>query len=82
MLNVLIWNKYSRVVMLLSKQLGIPTEEALSLFYNSPVFPFLTDKEMPLITMSDQWICDEVGRGFKQRGKQEEHEIATVCSSI
>lgn len=62
MLNVLIWNKYSRVVMLLSKQLCIPIDKALTLFYNSPVFPFLTDNTYPLITMSDQWICDEIIR--------------------
>lgn len=74
MLDVLIWNKYSRVIMRLSEILKISPLKALDLFYNSPLFPFLTDKEWPLITMSDAWICDEVLRCLPsyERGKGNE----------
>lgn len=60
MLDVLIWNKYARVVMLMAKKQGISPVEALDQFYNAPLFPALRDKDYPLITMGDEWICDNM----------------------
>lgn len=60
MIDVLVWNKYTRVVMQLAKRLDISPERALSLFYNSKVYALLLNKEYPLITMSDAYITDEI----------------------
>lgn len=60
MIDVLIWNKYTRVVMQLAKRLDISPERALNLFYNSKVYALLLNKEYPLITMSDAYITDEI----------------------
>ena len=60
MLDVLIWNKYARVVTKLSGRLSVPPLEALGLFYNSRLFPLLTDESYPLITMSDKYIVNEL----------------------
>ena len=60
MLDVLIWNKYARVVRKLSRRLSVPPLEALGLFYNSRLFPLLTDESYPLITMSDKYIVNEL----------------------
>ncbi len=67
MLDVLIWNKYARVVMLLSKRLNIAPVEALGRFYNSRLFPLLTDKDYPLITMGDQYIVNELIDEIKKK---------------
>ena len=37
MIDVLVWNKYTRVVMQLAERLNISPEKALHLFYNSKV---------------------------------------------
>ena len=68
MLNVLIWNKYSRVVMLLAEKLRIPSTKALGIFYNSSIFPLLKNDIYPLITMSDNYICDDIITEVKEQG--------------
>ncbi len=60
MLDVLIWNKYARVVTKLSERLGVSQLEALGLFYNSRLYPLLTDESYPLITMGDNYIVNEL----------------------
>lgn len=60
MIDVLIWNKYTRVVMQLAKRLNITPERALKLFYNSKMYGLLLNNEYPLITMSDAYITDEI----------------------
>ena len=60
MLDVLIWNKYARVVTKLSERLGVSQLEAVGLFYNSRLFPLLTDESYPLITMGDNYIVNEL----------------------
>lgn len=60
MIDVLVWNKYTRVVMQLAKRLDISPERALKLFYSSKTYPLLLNKEYPLITMSDAYITDEI----------------------
>lgn len=60
MIDVLVWNKYTRIVMQLAKRLDISPERALKLFYNSKTYPLLLNKEYPLITMSDAYITDEI----------------------
>ena len=60
MLDVLIWNKYARVVTKLSRRLSVAPLEALGQLYNSRLFPLLTDESYPLITMSDKYIVNEL----------------------
>ena len=60
MLDVLIWNKYARVVTKLSERLGVSQLEALGLFYNSRLYPLLTDESYPLISMGDNYIVNEL----------------------
>ena len=60
MLDVLIWNKYSRIVMQLADRLNISPLQALGQFYNSKLFPLLTDETYPLITMGDAYIVNEL----------------------
>ena len=58
--DVLVWNKYTRVVMQLAERLKISPEKALHLFYNSKVYALLLNKQYPLITLSDAYITDEI----------------------
>lgn len=67
MIDVLVWNKYSRIVMRLAEQLKISPIKALRLFYNSKVYTFLLNKKYPLITMSDAYITDEIIRELQQQ---------------
>ena len=60
MTDVLVWNKYSRIVMQLAERLKISQVKALHLFYNSKAYALLLNKEYPLITMSDAYITDEI----------------------
>lgn len=60
MIDVLVWNKYSRIVMRLAEQLNISPIKALHLFYNSKIYPLLLNDTYPLITMSDKYIADEI----------------------
>ena len=60
MIDVLVWNKYTRVVMQLAERLNISPEKALHLFYNSKVYALLLNKQYPLITLSDAYITDEI----------------------
>lgn len=60
MLDVLIWNKFGRIVRLLAERLNISDKTALTLFYNSRVYQVLSDKECLLITQSDEFILDEL----------------------
>ena len=55
MIDVLVWNKYTRVVMQLAERLNISPEKALHLFY-----ALLLNKQYPLITLSDAYITDEI----------------------
>ena len=69
MLDVLIWNKYARVVTKLSERLGVSQLEALGLFYNSRLFPLLTDESYPLITMGDTYIVNELVNEIRDKKK-------------
>ena len=60
LIDVLVWNKYTRVVMQLAERLNISPEKALHLFYNSKVYALLLNKQYPLITLSDAYITDEI----------------------
>lgn len=67
MLDVLIWNKYSRIIHLLASRLGISDKEAMELFYHSRVYQVLSAPDSLLVTMSDQYIADELQEEWKER---------------
>ena len=71
MLNVLIWNKYSRVIMQLAERLKVKPLAALRIFYNSELFKYL-DRSYPLITMSDAWIADELADEYQKSNDKKE----------
>ncbi len=56
MIDILVWNKYTRVVMQLADRLNISPEKALYLFHNSKVYALLLNEQYPLITLSDAYI--------------------------
>ncbi|MDD6516552.1 MAG: DUF3791 domain-containing protein [Prevotella sp.] len=72
MLNVLIWNKYSRVIMQLAERLKVKPLAALRIFYNSELFKYLLDRSYPLITMSDAWIADELADEYQKSNDKKE----------
>lgn len=46
MTDVLVWNKYSRIIMQLAERLKISPVKALHLFYNSKYIPFYSIKNI------------------------------------
>ena len=60
MIDVLVWNKYSRIVMQLAKQIKVSPVKVLHQFYNSNNYALLLNIEYPLITISDAYITDEI----------------------
>lgn len=66
MLDILIWNKYSRIIKELATRLNISDTQALEMFYHSRVYPVLSDKKSQLITLSDQYIVDELIKEYNR----------------
>lgn len=56
--NVL-WRKIARIIMMISDNLDISSEQALDLFYKSRVYQMLVDPSYGLQTMSDTYVYDE-----------------------
>lgn len=68
MLDILLWNKIARVIAQLSDVLGVSTDRALAIFYESEVCSMLHDKELGLHLMSDTYIVNDMIAEL--RGKQ------------
>lgn len=64
--DLLLWNKIGRIVTLLSERLGISSEHALDLFYNSKTCERLHDPSTLLYTFSDSYIADDVLREIQK----------------
>ena len=60
MTDVLIWNKYSRIIKRLAERLNLSDLQAISLFYKSRVYRILSDKSSLLITQPEMYIVDEL----------------------
>lgn len=56
--NVL-WRKIARIIILVSKELNVNEEQALTIFYESRVYRMLKDPRYGLQIMSDKYILDE-----------------------
>lgn len=60
MKDFLLWNKFSRIIMLLAERLDISPVRALHIFYNSEACKFLHDSRYGLHLMSDAYIVDDI----------------------
>ena len=58
--NTLLQMKYARIIMGLSKRLGISSRRALALFYESITYQYLRQKIGDLHCMSDNYLIDEL----------------------
>ena len=59
--------KYARIIEILAQQLHISREEAMDLFYNSPVFELIDKGVADLHCRSDQYLADEIIKETKSK---------------
>lgn len=52
--------KYARIIEILAEHLNITLEEAMDLFYNSPVFELIDNGVADMHCRSDQYLADEI----------------------
>lgn len=52
--------KYARIVSLFSKETGMPLEDALSFFYNSTTYEFISEGVADMHCRSDEYLADEL----------------------
>ena len=52
--------KYARIIEILAQRLNITLEEAMDLFYNSPVFELIDKGVADMHCRSDQYLADEI----------------------
>ena len=66
--DVLVWNKYSRIIKRLAERLNLSDLQAISLFYKSRVYRVLSDKSSLLITQPEMYIVDELVEELNDNG--------------
>ena len=59
--------KYARIIEILAQQLHLTREEAMDLFYNSPVFELIDEGVADLHCRSDQYLADEIIKEAKSK---------------
>ena len=59
--------KYARIIEILAQQLHLTREEAVDLFYNSPVFELIDKGVADLHCRSDQYLADEIIKEAKSK---------------
>ena len=52
--------KYARIIEILAQRLNITREDAMDLFYNSPVFELIDKGVADMHCRSDQYLADEI----------------------
>lgn len=68
MKDFLLWNKISRIIILLAERLDISPIRALNIFYNSEACKFLHDPHYGLHLMSDAYIVDDILQELQTKG--------------
>lgn len=68
MKDFLLWNKISRIIMLLAERLDISPVRALDIFYHSEVCQMLHDPSYGLHIMSDAYIVDDIIMEIQSKG--------------
>ncbi|MBR4197184.1 MAG: DUF3791 domain-containing protein [Bacteroidales bacterium] len=60
MRDQVLWRKEGRIAAMLADRLGIDTERALDIFYNSHTYALLINPESGLQLQSDQYIIADL----------------------
>lgn len=73
------WRKTGRIAALLSERLGVDTEQALDILYNSHTFALLSNPDSGLQLQSDLYILNDL---LREQGECREALSASmsVCS--
>ncbi len=66
MRNQVLWRKEGRITAMLADRLGIDTEHALDILYNSHTFALLTNSDSGLQLQSDEYILNDILRELIQ----------------
>ena len=67
MRDQVLWRKEGRIVALIADRLGIDTERALDIFYNSHTYALLTNPDSGLQLQSDEYILTDLLRELETR---------------
>lgn len=59
--------KYARIIEILAQRLHITREEAMDIFYSSPVFELIDKGVADLHCRSDQYLADEIIKEAKSK---------------
>ena len=59
--------KYARIIEILAERLNISREEAMDIFYNSPLFELIDKGVADLHCRSDQYLADEIIKEYKSK---------------
>ena len=54
--------KYARIISAISELHGVSLEEAMDIFYNSPLLPLIEDGTADLHCRSDRYLAEEIWR--------------------
>ncbi len=68
MLDFLLWNKMARIIKQLADTLGVSTDRALEIFYESRTCSLMHDQSLGLHLMSDTYIVDEILTELREKG--------------
>lgn len=52
--------KYARIISVIAEMKGISNEEAMDIFYNSPLFPLIDSGVADLHCRSDEYLAEEI----------------------
>lgn len=52
--------KYARIISAISELHGVSLEEAMDIFYNSPLLPLIEDGTADLHCRSDRYLAEEI----------------------
>ena len=63
--------KYARIVSLFSKETGMPSEDALSFFYNSTTYEFISEGVADMHCRSDEYLVDELKMEYEESKNKE-----------
>lgn len=58
--------KYARIVSLFSKETDMPLEDALSFFYNSTTYEFISEGVADMHCRSDEYLVDELKMEYEE----------------
>ena len=68
---ILLQKKYTRVVTLFAKKMGISLDRSLELFYHSDVYQLMRDGVADMHCMSDGYLVDELELEYKDKIESE-----------